>query len=105
MNLFGKQGGRFDNPIEQLEQSITANDVCDEKKMAVLLGILGTWACNLLCKLTAPVKPADSKACAKTMWILHSSQPTDTVWPKNLSTFITIVKEGERSQKLNTWLK
>lgn len=91
MDLFGNFG-RFDTSIEWLKQYIIANDICDEKKMAVLLSIMGTEAYNLLCNLTAPIIPADSKACAKIVWILQSPQLTDTVWPQSFFTFTDMIK-------------
>lgn len=108
MDLFGNFG-RFDTSIEWLKQYIIANDICDEKKMAVLLSIMGTEAYNLLCNLTAPIIPADSKACAKIVWILQSPQLTDTVWPQSFFTFTDMIKGrggGTRTPpNLNKWLE
>lgn len=83
----------------QLKQYIIANDICDEKKMAVLLSIMETEARNLLCNLTAPVIPADSKTCAKDVQILQNSQPTDPAWLQSISTYTDMMKEGEENLK------
>lgn len=60
--------------------------------MAVLLSIMETEAHNLLCNLTTPIIPADSKACAKAVQILQNPQPTDTVGL-------------QKTPNLNTWLE
>lgn len=74
--------------------------------MAVLLSIMGTEAYNLLCNLTAPIIPADSKSCAKTVQILQSPQPTDTVWPQSIFTFTDMIKEGgKKTPNVNMWLE
>lgn len=67
--------------------------------MAVLLSIMGTEAYNLLCNLTAPIIPADSKSRAKTVWILQSPQPTDTVWTQSIFIFTDVMKEGKKTPK------
>lgn len=74
--------------------------------MAVLLSIMGTKAYNLLCNLTAPIIPADSEPCAKTVWILQSLQTTNTVWPQTIFTFTDMLKGGLRGNpNLNMWLE
>lgn len=45
--------------IERLEQYCFANDVEDERKVGVLLGVMGAKTYNLLCTLTAPTKPEE----------------------------------------------
>ncbi|MGH0173820.1 UNVERIFIED_CONTAM: hypothetical protein FKN15_066553 [Acipenser sinensis] len=45
--------------VERLEQYCKANEIADEKKVAVLLSVMGAKTYSLLRNLTAPVKPAD----------------------------------------------
>lgn len=45
--------------VERVEQYCLANDIGDERKVAVLLSVMGAKTYNFLCGLTAPVKPAE----------------------------------------------
>uniref|UniRef100_A0A8C5DSV5 B-cell translocation gene 3 n=1 Tax=Gouania willdenowi TaxID=441366 RepID=A0A8C5DSV5_GOUWI len=45
--------------VERFEQYCLANDIRDERKVAVLLSLMGAKTYNLLRSLTAPDKPAD----------------------------------------------
>jgi len=44
--------------VERLESFFLANEVKDEKKVAVLLTVIGTKAYNLLRNVITPAKPA-----------------------------------------------
>lgn len=45
--------------VERVEQYCLVNDIGNERKVAVLLSVMGTRIYNLLHSLTAPVKPAE----------------------------------------------
>lgn len=57
-------------PIVRLEQCIIMESVTDGKNMPVLLSVIDAKRYNLLCSLTAPIKPSD-KAVA---WIVEILQ-------------------------------
>lgn len=45
--------------VERVEQYCLANDIGNERKVAVLLSVMGAKTYNLLRSLTALVKPAE----------------------------------------------
>lgn len=45
--------------VERVEQYCLANEIQDERQVAVLLSVMGAKTYNLLCSLVAPAKPAD----------------------------------------------
>lgn len=45
--------------IERVEHYCVANDIAEEKKVAVLLSVMGPKPYSLLCSLLTPEKPAD----------------------------------------------
>ena len=45
--------------VERLEPFFLANEIKDDKKVAVLVTVLGTKAYTLLRNIIAPAKPAD----------------------------------------------
>lgn len=58
-------------PIVRLEQCIITESVTDGKNVPVLLSVIDAKRYNLLCSLTAPIKPPD-KAFAGIVEILQN---------------------------------
>ena len=59
MDCFDSTVEDWSTYVKRLEQYCVANDVKDEKKVAVLLSFVGAKTYNLLRSLTAPAKPSE----------------------------------------------
>lgn len=59
MNVFENGTGDWTTYVERVEQYCLANKVEDERKVAVLLSVMGVKTYNLLRSLITPAKPAD----------------------------------------------
>lgn len=57
MDAFNESTEQWATYIERYEQFVAANDVADEKQVAVLLSVMGSSTCGLLQGLIAPEKP------------------------------------------------
>lgn len=78
--------------IERVEQYFLANGVADDKKLAVLLTVIGGKTYSLLQTLTSPEKPAD-KTFSKIMEILKG----------HLSPEPLVIAERFRFHKRDQW--
>ena len=56
---FQPENEKISSYLEQLELYLTANDVADGKKVAVLLSVIGVKTYSLLCDLLSPANPKD----------------------------------------------
>ena len=54
---FASTNERWDAYLERFEQFVSANDIKEEKKSAVLLSVIGGKTLNILRSLTSPDKP------------------------------------------------
>ena len=59
VETFNQNEGQFTEYAERLEQYFIANEVSDEKKVPILLTVIGKDTYGLLRSLVAPAKPKD----------------------------------------------
>ena len=59
MDLFDVQNDDWSLYTERLRQFFVANKITDDKKVAVLLTVVGTWAYELLHSLLVPTVPSE----------------------------------------------
>lgn len=57
MDAFDESAEQWATYIERFEQFVSANDIADEKRVAVLLSVMGSSTYGLLRSLIAPDKP------------------------------------------------
>ncbi|XP_061128573.1 uncharacterized protein LOC133150206 [Syngnathus typhle] len=71
MDVFDSSVEDWTTYVERVEQYCLANEIQDERKVAVLLSVMGAKMYNLLRSLVAPAKPAD-KTFDEIMQIMKS---------------------------------
>ncbi|XP_061131472.1 uncharacterized protein LOC133171215 [Syngnathus typhle] len=71
MDIFDSSVEDWTTYVERVEQYCLANEIQDERKVAVLLSVMGAKMYNLLRSLVAPAKPAD-KTFDEIMQIMKS---------------------------------